>query len=210
MRYENYIWDFDGTLFDTYGSTMKTIEKVFKDHGVNPEMNEIYRDSKEYTLYYAVENAMNKYGVSDGEFAGNIHSALERIDVKERKPFENAEKILAEIIKGGRNYILTNRNENTLLPILEFYDFKKYFYDIITPDTGLESKPDPAMFFHIIKKHNLDIAKTITVGDRKLDIDAGKATGIKTCLIDFDKFLFDIDYDYKVSNFAEFGELFLK
>ena len=45
-------------------------------------------------------------------------------------------------------------------------------------------KPKPGMLFTASKKHGIDLSKSIMVGDRASDIEAGKRAGCKTIFID--------------------------
>lgn len=46
-------------------------------------------------------------------------------------------------------------------------------------------KPKAGMFFKAKKKWNIDLKKSIMIGDRKKDIDAGKKAGCKNFFIDY-------------------------
>lgn len=53
-----------------------------------------------------------------------------------------------------------------------------------TPDTGSKRrKPSPEMIFEAAREHNLDLARSIFVGDKKSDIDCGRNAGVKTLLV---------------------------
>ena len=41
--YHSYIWDFDGTLFDSYPIMLEAFLKTLKDAGFDPDSREIYR-----------------------------------------------------------------------------------------------------------------------------------------------------------------------
>jgi D-glycero-D-manno-heptose 1,7-bisphosphate phosphatase len=46
-------------------------------------------------------------------------------------------------------------------------------------------KPLPGLLFEAQRKHNIDLSRSFFVGDRWRDIDAGRAAGCKTLLIDY-------------------------
>jgi len=52
-------------------------------------------------------------------------------------------------------------------------------------------KPKPGMFFQAAREHNLDLSKTIFIGDDERDLQAGNAAGCKTILVDSEKNLLD-------------------
>jgi len=52
------------------------------------------------------------------------------------------------------------------------------------PDDGCPCrKPNTALFEQAIKEHNIDVAGSFMIGDKELDIIAGKRIGLKTILI---------------------------
>jgi len=53
-------------------------------------------------------------------------------------------------------------------------------------------KPKPGMFFQAAREHNLDLSKTIFIGDDERDLQAGNAAGCKTILVNSEKNLLDI------------------
>jgi phosphoglycolate phosphatase-like HAD superfamily hydrolase len=57
-----------------------------------------------------------------------------------------------------------------------------YFTGCLAHDDGYPKKPHPAAFEAMIKTRNLRREETMAVGDRDIDVLAGQAAGIFTCL----------------------------
>ena len=52
------------------------------------------------------------------------------------------------------------------------------------PQAGCKCrKPEPGMLFHLADKHGIDLSKSYMVGDRDVDIAAGKRAGCTTILV---------------------------
>ena len=62
-------------------------------------------------------------------------------------------------------------------------------------------KPKPGMIIEAEKKWNINLEKSFLIGDRWKDIQAGKNSGLKTILIDYNYNEKFIEPDYKVKNF---------
>jgi phosphoglycolate phosphatase-like HAD superfamily hydrolase len=52
----------------------------------------------------------------------------------------------------------------------------------LTNDDGYPRKPDPAAFEAALREYGLERAETIAIGDRDIDVLAGQAAGLFTCL----------------------------
>jgi HAD superfamily hydrolase (TIGR01509 family) len=78
--------------------------------------------------------------------------------------------------------IVTHRHEVGMINLLKAHDMLNLFSGWVTADDNYAKKPDPAAFEATIKIHSLDREETLAVGDREIDILAGHAAGLKTCL----------------------------
>jgi phosphoglycolate phosphatase-like HAD superfamily hydrolase len=66
--------------------------------------------------------------------------------------------------------------------LLAVHDMAHFFAGSITGDDGYARKPDPAAFVAALEMYGLPRGETMTVGDRVIDIMAGRAAGVLTCL----------------------------
>ena len=73
-------------------------------------------------------------------------------------------------------------------------------------------KPKPGMILEAAQKYNIDLAKSIMVGDDKRDVEAGKAAGCKTVLIrnPHEKEETECTADMQCASLNEFTERYLK
>lgn len=104
--------------------------------------------------------------------------------------FEGAKAVLAKIVaKGGRNFLVSHRN-HLVLEILDKAEIASYFTEVVTSVNGFARKPSPDSFLYLINKY--DIKHGLVIGDRQIDIEAGKAAGLDTLLVDGHKSLLEI------------------
>ncbi|HGF7826226.1 TPA: HAD hydrolase-like protein, partial [Enterococcus faecium] len=54
---KNYIWDFDGTLFDTYPAMVDGAWQALKDFGISMDKKEIYFKMKKYSTSYLINES---------------------------------------------------------------------------------------------------------------------------------------------------------
>ena len=60
---KNYIWDFDGTLFDTYPAMVDGAQQALKDFGINMDKKEIYFKMKKYSTSYLINESNGFIGM---------------------------------------------------------------------------------------------------------------------------------------------------
>lgn len=175
MKY--FIWDFDGTLFDTYDHTVKLLYKYAKELGKSLDYCELYRISRQ-----SLGQAKTYCRLSDEEWkAFNvIEGKIDEPPVA--GPYCNTEKVLSAVKEnGGNNFIYTHRDAVTF-QYLEKYNMMKYFGGFVTRENNFPYKPSPEAIQYIMKRYNLPAEETIMVGDREIDILSGKNAGICSCL----------------------------
>lgn len=183
----NILWDFDGTLFNTYPAYTNALSSVLGDEF---DKKDIYKNLK---ISYA--HAIKYYNVSL-ENEAEVKSLIKKLQPKDLMPFNHVEEILKF---ANKNVIMTHKHREGVLAILQHYGWEKYFADIVTIDDGFPRKPNSAAYSYLHKKHSLDLA----IGDRDLDLQPAKELGIPTCMY---QGLSPIA-DYHLQNYADFFEL---
>ena len=179
------LWDFDGTLFDTYPVYVQTLYKTL-DKKV-PEQ-EIYKHMKQ-----SFGHTIEFYNMST-ELIEQYSKEEHAISPKEKPPFTGVKDVLAN---ADLNVIMTHKSRSEVIEILKFHDMEHYFEELICGDDGYPRKPDSASYRFFHEKHRIDLA----VGDRALDLIPTKSLGIKTCYFAYDR---DIAYSTEASEVADF------
>lgn len=202
--YKHIVWDFDGTLFDSYPVMGFAFQKALEEEGIIENLDEIMRHMK-VTMQHAIEIYKEKYRLKDSFFerANKIYMEM---GVEQYKPYTGIEDICKEISEAGKfNYLYTHRGESAI-QILKFYNLYEYFKDCIISTHGFERKPSPQALNHLIEKHQIDYKEAIMIGDRDLDIMAGKNAGISSCYFDDTGKVCQIS-DYNISEFKQLYDI---
>ena len=178
----NIIWDFDGTLFDTYPALIHAFSRALDDYGVQIPQELIVRHARLSLTLYGDELA-KQYDLDPKEMQQRYLGYYASYSLDDQKPFPGVRQVCAYICsRGGTNVIVTHRNAASVRRLLKVYDMETYFTDLITTEGGYPLKPDPAMFEEVIRRCALTLRETLAVGDRDLDIQSGYAAGVHTCL----------------------------
>jgi phosphoglycolate phosphatase-like HAD superfamily hydrolase len=182
MRFRYLLWDFDGTLFDTYPPLVRAIEHALADREVSEPHPEIER-LLGITLADCVATLAQRHGLDAAEFGAQVTQYYRQTALQEMPPFPGAIRVCQRLIAaGGRNYMFTHRTRASLMRLLDGYGVAGLFADSLTVEDGYPRKPDPAGFIALLEKHALPRGEVLAVGDRDLDIVAGQGAGVRTCL----------------------------
>lgn len=182
------LWDFDGTLFDTYPIYTKIFKEVLNDENIS-EM-EVYLQLK-----ISFRHACSYYHLSE-EQEKDFFLLEERISPKDILPFDHVEEVLKY---ANKNVIMTHKLRKDVLTILTYYEWEKYFSEIVAGDDGFPRKPNKKSYEYLNYNHHIDIV----IGDREIDIIPAKELGIQACLFNNKK---SEMADFYFDNYKEFLE----
>ncbi|CAI9396595.1 HAD-IA family hydrolase [Niallia sp. Sow4_A1] len=162
----NILWDFDGTLFDTYPAYTEVLYKIL---GEKIEKDSIYKELK-----VSFSHAIQFFGLTEQQIK-EIKTMNKEIDVSAVKPFPGVEEILK---KADTNVIMTHKSYAGVTHFLRHYGWEKYFAEIVTLENGFPRKPAVDSYHYLHTKYSIDLA----IGDRELDLIPANKLGIQTCM----------------------------
>lgn len=206
--FHNIIWDFDGTLCNTYPSMVKAFSDTLKEYNIEVSDKAIL-DQLKITMDNAFKYFSAKYSIDLDELVRKYLNKEK--SPKDRPLYEYTREVCETICQvGGNNFIVTHRDQKSTLEILEYYNVTHLFKNIITSDDGFKRKPDPEAFDYITEKYSLEEKKTIAVGDRELDIQAAKNSGVISCYFNEFDFETSANPDIIITSFDELLEIIRK
>lgn len=177
-QFSVFFWDFDGTLADTYPALTAMLQETCRLHGFTVEADRALNLLK-VELRHAVDTLAAEQGI-DAEEMMQTFRRLERDTPATVFPPIPGVLEAIHALK-GKHYLVTHRDVGAV-------DWLKVnglsFADYVTREKALPRKPAPDMITYLLKKHGLDAADCVMIGDRPLDMEAGQAAGVTTCLLD--------------------------
>ncbi|KAF1298652.1 phosphoglycolate phosphatase [Enterococcus sp. JM4C] len=196
---EAFIWDFDGTLYDTYPVMVDAVQQTLSDYGFKADKELIYKVMKQRST----KELRERYSLTEEQFTPKFHN-YEAADQRISPPFKETKEVLEQIVKnGGTNYVLTHRGTASTWELLKHDQLDTLVEEVIGLDMDFPRKPDPTSLNFLIEKYGLNKENTIMIGDRKLDIDAGINANVVTCLFDIDHFLGEVNATHVVHNLKD-------
>jgi phosphoglycolate phosphatase-like HAD superfamily hydrolase len=197
----NVIWDVDGTLFDTYPALARAFQAALNDLGRNASLEWIEKLARK-SLGHCVSTLAEQSRLTAEDIAERFESHYSRTKPEAQPPFPGVTTICAYVCSiGGKNVIVTHRGKASTGELLAANAMTAYFAGCLTREDGYPKKPDPAAFKAVLNRHDMKREETIAVGDRDIDILAGQAAGVSTCLVGVE--IEGISPDLTISSFDE-------
>jgi phosphoglycolate phosphatase-like HAD superfamily hydrolase len=199
------IWDVDGTLLDSYPAISASFQKALADFGASAPLEEIEGLAR-VEVFHCASVLTSRFNLDMDQFIAAFGKHYMAVPPSAQPPFPGVKAVLERIVTaGGVNAIVTHRNAGTLAALLAAHELSSFFVESIARDDGYPRKPDPAAHLAILQHQRLDPAETLSIGDRELDILAGRTAGTRTCLFRGDPS--QIPADLAISDYAELLEI---
>jgi HAD superfamily hydrolase (TIGR01509 family) len=182
MRFHAVIWDFGGTICDTTPATTRAFAAALADYG-KTTAPDIISDLVRQSRHTCANALATEHGLDPDALLDRFFAHYRQIPPEEQPLFPGVAHVMARIqAAGGYNLLFTHRERESLKRLLAAYGLEGYFAAYATAEDGFPRKPDPAAFRYLMARFDLEPGSVLAVGDRALDIQAGQAAGIHTCL----------------------------
>lgn len=200
-----FIWDFDGTLLDTYPNITGYLRRALQDFGYDATHEEIL-EKMLVTIPHAIKHFSELYQLPDLREHYNKYYAEEATAAV--FAFPQVKEVLARIREiGADSYIFTHRGES-VVPMLEKAGLLGEFKEIVKAgDPAFKSKPAPDSVLYLMEKYGGTPENTVMIGDRECDLGSGYNAGCKTCHLLTPSVPQYPPCDWRIKDFGEMLEL---
>lgn len=177
------IWDLGGTLLDTYPVVDRALARAVTGGG-EPEpslLDEVARLTR-VSSGHAISELSVRHGVPEVALREAYAATRETWRHDPPAPMAGAEEVLAAVrAGGGSNLVATHRDRQSALELLSAAGLE--VDDLVSASDGFPRKPDPAMVAELLRRHDLDPADVLMVGDRPADVEAAGSAGVLGVLL---------------------------
>lgn len=206
------VFDLDGTLAETAGDLIGTLNVVMVSEGLPEIPFEQARD-----LIGAGAKALIRRGFAvagrdlpDAKLEELFAMFLTHYGENIRIHSHLFDGVIASLDaldgEGFRLAVCTNKMEGHAVKLLDLFGIKQRFAFISGKDTFHVSKPDPFHLTETIRLAGGDPSRAVMVGDSRTDIDTAKAAGIPCVAVPFgytDKPVAELGPDVVIQHFRE-------
>lgn len=183
--YKNLIFDYDGTVADSYPLFNEAFQYALSLHGIEADPALTMRQLK-----ISVGHAARQYAdrVDPAQLNREMYDRYYAI-VPERCSLCPGMLELAEAARarGVRCYIYTHSGSEVQAYLTKM-GLGDAFADMMTASENFPRKPDPTALLTLCTRNGLDAAESLMIGDRDIDIKVGHNAGMAGCLYDPDHF----------------------
>ena len=205
-RIQHFIWDFDGTLFDTYPAIIQDLRLALQEYGQDCDPLEALRFMLETTIPETRNHYADVYGIGREALADaySRHRA-KTMALLQAEPFTGVKEVLERIQSTGRyNYIFTNRKGAETELYLKKHGLDGYFREIIGSESPyFAKKPAPDAVLHILEKFHIAPNEAVMVGDRDCDLESGRNAGIRAAHLVCPSVPQNLNCDWRLEDFSQ-------
>ena len=203
------LWDFDGTLADTYPMLTDVLVRLMHRHDVTVTPESVLSLLK-VSLLFACTMLSALCGISAETLLAECREEEGNRFLEQLAAVEGIPETLAQLTTHGfRHYVVTHRDLRCR-EALEKLGLLPYFSGFVTAEDGLPRKPAPDLVNCCMSRYGLQPDECVIIGDRSLDTRAGQAAGIRTVLLDADaRFTEEKSADVRIETPLELKTLLL-
>ena len=180
--YDTYLFDADGTLFDTADLVSRCFEHVAALHSDTTLTRESILAGYGLPLKGQLIKLLGEGIDIDQVLRDYMDFQLDIIDVI--SPFPGVAEELEKLHSQGKKMgIVTSRRRFSIERILESTDTAKYFHTVVTPEDTDLHKPHPEPTLLALLRLKSNKTSTLFTGDAEFDILSGKDAGVDTAFV---------------------------
>jgi phosphoglycolate phosphatase len=206
------VFDLDGTLVDTAGDLVGTLNHILAGEQIPPLPLEMARPMLGAGARALIQRGLSAAGrsVSPARLEEMFLAFLARYEAHiadESRAFPAVEAALDRFeVAGWAFAVCTNKFEHPSIRLLTELGIASRFRAICGQNTFQFCKPDPRALLSTIERAGGDPRRTIMVGDSKIDIVTAQAACVPVIAVDFgytDRHVSEFAPDRVISHFDE-------
>jgi 2-phosphoglycolate phosphatase len=171
------IFDFDGTLADSYAAIASSVNHVRAQHGLAAltvdEVKKHVGRGPEYLLEHTVPDCR----LREDLLCYRAHHPSVMVGLTRLLP--GAAELLAALAKAGKKIgLCSNKPRLFSQELLRHLGMAQYFDVVLGPEDVPSPKPAPDMLLRALQRLALPAAQVLYVGDMTVDIQTARAAGV--------------------------------
>lgn len=202
--YDFLIYDFDGTLSDTYPVFTEAFLRMMDKYNIPRDRDTVYA-----LLKQSVGAALSHYDFPMSGKAGReeFEAIYQPIALEMQQLFPESEEILRfGLAKGKKNYVYTHSGL-WVYALMDRMGIRDCFDFVLDCTYDFPRKPAPDALNFLIEKCGIDKSRALMIGDRDLDIEVAHNAGIAACLYDPENYYPDLQAEHRITSLLELKDI---
>ncbi|MGT2887069.1 HAD-IA family hydrolase [Streptococcus didelphis] len=205
MSDKSLIWDFDGTLVESYQAIEEVLQILYQKYELAFNKDKVMTFVIRKSVGELLKDLARDYDLSVEELLTFFnHQQEARDDMIELMPY--AKEVLHKTKNNGIQHFIVTHKGKTTRDVLKRLGIDAYFTEVITSARGFARKPNPESLLYLIAKYKLSKEQTFYVGDRQLDFEAARNAGITSINLRVDR----VKDNYKIESLLDILPLLTK
>jgi pyrophosphatase PpaX len=179
MQFQTYLFDWDGTLADTLSVWLKTYRRVFDSLNIpitDKEIGQQVFGNLDYWSLHGLEAHLDLVHAEEQK----AYAAIQTIGLN-----PGAKELFEKLSNQGAVLgIVTTAARENIESALKRHQISQYFSTLVCGTDTIKHKPDPEPVLIALENLHADPKGTVMVGDTDKDINAGRAAGVHTMLLE--------------------------
>lgn len=186
MKFQGLLFDLDGTLIDSRADIATSLNLTLRDLGFitlpEPRVIEFVGEGVRLLVERALRASLERMPEEElieralPIYAGHYRAHL----LDQTHLYEGVRETLAALASFPKA-VVTNKPIAFTKIILQELNLENNFRAVLGGDSTPERKPAPLPLLEAARQCAVTAAHCLMVGDTKIDMEAGKAAGMKTC-----------------------------
>lgn len=183
MPIKALLFDFDGTLADSFDAITASTNHVRQSYGLPPLPESAVRQYVGFGLTNLLEHLVP--GADTAEAAARYREHHPKVMLSGTRLRSGvAETIPALHRRGFRMAVCSNKLAQYTRELVAAFKLEPYFGAVLGPeDVGGRAKPDPAMLLEGLGRLEVSTAEAVYVGDMAIDVHSARAAGVPVWIL---------------------------
>lgn len=179
MKYENVLFDLDGTLTDSKPGIINSIRQAFRYFDINYDTMDLNQFIGPPLMNTLVDSMGMDFKKAE-EVVKKYRDYYSQTGIFENSLYDGIQEMLAWLKDKGHNLVIaTSKPSHFTNIVLKHFNISQYFSYIAASDFNRSFDTKQRVIEDALKQCNItDLCSTVMIGDRKYDIIAAKAVGI--------------------------------
>lgn len=184
MSVKLIIFDLDGTLVDSAADITVSLNHALSQSNMKSLAEDKVKTIIGEGITRLIEQALSAQGAAlppglEDKVAERFLEHYSRHLLEHTVPYPGVLKTLRNLL-GFKKAVISNKRYGLTKNILDGLGISGHFDMVVGPDTAPGRKPSAAPILHVLEALGFRAEEAVIVGDSPLDIEAGKAAGLKS------------------------------